>query len=474
MLNSPLKVSLFGAVLLALLQISGCSSKSDTDKIEEALEDLLTDNLEFENSTVQEGSPPESSESADAPQIKQASGDNLRLGAPFAFKLESDFAAPETVSKTIVYVDGATKYIVVDTRLAAGLATLIGRLSTDRDLKGEDFDLQFALQTDDGLTGNYTTLDVEVLDESPQDTESVEELALMSVEDGTLNPSGRPDGSSASDVPQITDVKGPENLEPGGEFTFTLTSDYPGAVNAAILAVPGGESYWRIPGQLTDGEMTVSSTFTAPDTAADIHLVLLWALEGENGSGLYRSWTTDVEGEADDPTDGDDPSNTTLSSNVMNSLGEVSSSLNDILVRLMASDNVPAVYESGETRIEYDTQDSSYSGQLEDAEAGGEGYASVTGEYRLDDGLYYFLAVAEFRDFANQDGSFTFSGPCRLEQSMDDSVNLYTGSYVGELQTNLGFCEIDYTIEITGDSENVHQYGILCGQSIDITNGSPS
>ena len=296
---------------LFMLVLSSCSKESDAEDIAEALADRLTDALDFEGGKVKEGDPPEGQSGTDAPQIERAAGDDLRLGAPYAFALESGFTQPENVDKAIVHVKDATKYIVVSGILASDLMELVGRLKDDAELSGEKFELNFALQTSDGITGQYKTLDVEVLDESAQDIETGDELAMLSVDGATPHSSGRPEANPGTDYPQITAIDGPATLGPGDAYTLELSTDYTGPVSAAILSTPNNASYMEIPASLDEGKVTITGKLSHSSLSPGDQFVFLLALKGKGGIGLYRSWTVtvvagDFSEDGDEPVDGQD------------------------------------------------------------------------------------------------------------------------------------------------------------------------
>ncbi len=303
---------LFLSLALLPILVFACSSDSDDEEITAELEDLFTDALNFEGGTVKDGTPPEGQSGADAPQLSAVQGDTLRLGAPFAFSLASDFAEAENVTKAVVFVKGSAKYIEVDAGLAAGTAELFGRLQAETDLRGKAFTLEFALQTADGHTGEYRSLEVSVADEDAQELTMGEEIILLTSVGETSHESGRPEGRAGADVPQILSLSGPATLAAGETFMLSLETAYTGKVSAVLLTTPGNAAYKELPATLSEGHVMVGGELA--DASEGERLTFLFALTNESGAGLYRSWSFtvgsgvadgDADGDADNAVDGD-------------------------------------------------------------------------------------------------------------------------------------------------------------------------
>lgn len=292
--------------LLILLSLPGCSSCSEQDAEEIAgkLADRLTDALDFEGGVAKDGAPPEGEAGEDAPQLMEVTGDELRVGAPFVFGLESEFASPQEVVKAIVAVEGASKYIEVDGSLFDGLMEIFGLLKKDSELIGEDFKLSFALQTGDGRTGLYMDFDLSIVDEPAQEIPEGEEISALSVAGENSFLSERPEGQAGDQVPQIRELSGPEIKPAGADFTVFLETDFDGAVDSVILTTPKNTAYKEIPVQLEEGEAKIDGHLDDELSPGD-RLIFLWAFKGESGVGLYRSWSVEIV-EDGSKIDGDD------------------------------------------------------------------------------------------------------------------------------------------------------------------------
>lgn len=291
------------ALFLLLAAATNCSSDSDSGDIAGALADRLTDAMNFDSGTVKEGSPPDASDSADAPQLDKVNGDDMRLGAPLLFSLLSDYAGQDEVEAAIIYVDGATKYFVVEAALFKGLMEIFGQLAVDEELRGESFNLRFALQTAAGLVGAYKTLDLDVVDQPAQ--ESGQEIDAISMPD-TVPQAGVPQGNSGENYPQILEVAGDEQVTPGGVFHVILHTDFtqPDRIAGAILTVPGADEHFQLEGEaLPDGLLVYGQM--SEDLKPGDGLVFKWALITKDDEvGLYRSWEVEVVAKHSE-TDGD-------------------------------------------------------------------------------------------------------------------------------------------------------------------------
>jgi len=297
-----ISVMLFICIFLICLLTACLGEEDNLGNIDEDLSDRLTEALEFDGGEVKSGEPPTASDSSKAPQLDNIQGEDARLGAPFAFTLESDYEDPENVEKAIVFVEGATKYIEVDGVLLSGIMELVGNLEGDEELRDKDFKIQFALQTDDGLTGEYQTFELGVIDESEQETG--EAIAALVAEGETYHTTGRPDGGSSADYPQITELSGPSSLVPGQAFNVILETDYLGTISTAVLSTPGNSAYKEIPVILSAGMVTVSGNLAEDGISDGDRLVFQWALKSDTGTGLFRNWSLKVKS-GDAEVDGD-------------------------------------------------------------------------------------------------------------------------------------------------------------------------
>ena len=304
-----------GALLLMILLglCGSCSSGMDSEDVATALEDRLTDALDFENGTKHEGSPPKGSSDSDAPQIREVRGEeDWRLGADFSIDLVSDFPEPEKVKRAIIHVIGAKSYIVVDPSfLVKTIMGLSGTLKDDKDIRNKLFQMEFAMQTVDDQTGGYKSMSLNIKDEDAQDVGHPIETVEVDNQ-GELNESGRPEGSTSESAPQITQLDGPAELYPGEEFRVYLYTDFEetAEIVAAILTTPGNQGYYEIEGSVKShaGEMAmiIQGHLSTLGFAVGDTLTFLYALKSSSDQvGVYRSWTLNVVEKPSD-TDGDD------------------------------------------------------------------------------------------------------------------------------------------------------------------------
>ncbi len=307
---------LLTVLLLALLP--ACSSDTDAGEVASELADRLTDALDFDNGETIEGDIPEGSDSTDAPQISSIQASSLQLGAPFAITLQTDFGEPELVEETIMYAekDGvkADGYIKVGASPITGLVDLSGILRNEMELAGQTFTLYFALKTADGVLGAYVAQTVTISDDVHSNYAVSESLELISAQGEESFDSGRPQGLSGQEVPQISLIDAPDKLMPGASFSLDLQTDFDGTVEFVIVSTPNYPGYKKIPVDLTTArkrggssaagesvrsipiECTLGSNLEVGD-----QVVFLWALQGEKGVGLYRNWVVTIgEGNAAD------------------------------------------------------------------------------------------------------------------------------------------------------------------------------
>ena len=160
-------------IMPMLSSCSSCSSDGDSEEIAKGLEDRLTEALDFEGGALEEGEPPPGNKSIDAPQVEKINApERLYPNVPFTVFLTTSYDKPQEVDKAIVYVVGASKHLIVTSPLVEALdgweMTLNGVLGEDIQLLGENFKLEYALQTEDGVTGEYKSKDLEVPEEEDE------------------------------------------------------------------------------------------------------------------------------------------------------------------------------------------------------------------------------------------------------------------------------------------------------------------
>ena len=298
-------------LLLVFIVLPACETSSDTKKVLDTLADRLSDALEFDDGNELSGEPPASNDSSTAPAVKSLDApEEFRIGAPFILDIFSEYATPTEITAVIIQVKGAQRYIRVLAGMANGQITLSGVLEAVSELKGQDFVLRIALQTNDTMTGPYFetgTLHVSDLD-PPEFSDS---LAALKIEESEKISAAPPQAISGSTAPQITKLEAANELSLDEEFSIHLKSDYQEDVQSAILTVPRGSGYLEIPGTLQNQSFSIDglilSKIQKSRTTLKVgdRLVFLWALKSKSNTvGLYRSWVVTII--ASVQTDGDE------------------------------------------------------------------------------------------------------------------------------------------------------------------------
>ncbi len=160
-------------LVFAQFSFSCSKSGSNAEKIANALANRLTESLDFSGGSLVDSDKPEASDSAQAPQIDSVTAPaKIHPGVAFTVRLKTNYDKPEELDKAIVHVIGSTKHLVVDaplTPLEGGWKmTLNGVLNEDIQLLGGTFQLEYALQNKDGVTGLYKQRELTVPDEEEE------------------------------------------------------------------------------------------------------------------------------------------------------------------------------------------------------------------------------------------------------------------------------------------------------------------
>jgi len=292
-------------VVIAGLLACGCSSDSNVGEIAGDLEDQLTDALAFEGGSVKEGEAPAGVSDTNAPQLTEIKESSLRLGAEFAYALSSDYSKPEDVTKAIVFVSGASKYIEIPAILFGGLMDLPGRLKNNPELSGKSFKLAFAMQNSSGLTGKYMEINVNVSSAQAQEESENDDIANLSVSGADDKVSKRPESHTGEAYPQIKSILAPAKVRPGVKYRVSLYTDFAGTVQQVVLTTPGNEYARFIDIEDISKPGIITLEVVLDEESSDgYQYVFMWALMGDQGAGLYRSWLVIIDKEASEP-DGD-------------------------------------------------------------------------------------------------------------------------------------------------------------------------
>lgn len=292
-------------VLLAVLVLLAACSHGRAKDIAGRLADALTDALDLDGGTKNNGAPPRAGSDPQAPGIKATEGGELRLGAPFVFALYSDYAGSD-VDRAIVYVEHATSHFVVLGTLVNGRFDVAGVLGMDETLRGQDFAFKFALGTSKGVIGPYGSYHRRVFDREA--STNGKSITTIIAEGETAHEGGRPSGSTDASAPQITSLAGPGQLAAGSALAITLTTHFgatarkaaTAAIDGVILTTPANTAYKEIPASANSGVVTVRASL-ANDLKVGDWFVFMLALRAGNVVGGYRPYLVRIVA----ATDGD-------------------------------------------------------------------------------------------------------------------------------------------------------------------------
>jgi len=293
------------ALLGALVWLCACDSgNTDAGDLADALADRLTDALDFDDRTVINNPMPAGSDISEAPVIDGVSVGTLRLGAPMGFSITSSFEQPESVETALVAVEGSKRHIEVPGGLAEAVFALSGTLLNDPELAGKSFTLRFALRTLDGVVGMPVTLEVQILDMAPQQTDLASAFVAVTASGETYHDSGKPSGSGGGEAPQIVTLTGPAMLSRGQAFEIDVQTNFSGDVQTAIVSTPNNNAYKEVPVSLVDGRGLIQGVMATQFVEVGDILVFQWALKSGDKVGLYRNWIVSIS-DGDVPVDGD-------------------------------------------------------------------------------------------------------------------------------------------------------------------------
>lgn len=166
------RLILFLLMIIAtgLNSCSSCSDSGDSESIGQALEDRLTDALDFEGGQMHEEEVPGATSDDSSPQISNIEApDQFHVDAPFEIELATQFDKARNINAAVIHVVGASAYIRVKKSMVqqfdVWLMELNGRLTEDAELKGNTFTIEYALQNTAGRTGSYKTKQMLIAEE---------------------------------------------------------------------------------------------------------------------------------------------------------------------------------------------------------------------------------------------------------------------------------------------------------------------
>ena len=292
----------FGLLAVLLLVFAACSHGRAKD-IAGRLADALTDALNIDGGSETHGAPPPASSDPSAPFIKATTGTELRLGAPFAFALYSDYAGKD-IDHAILYIDHAKSYFIISGTLVDGRFDVAGVLGTDDSLRGKAFDFKFALGTSKGVVGPYWTDNRRILD--LEAITAGQTITAIIAEGENSHEGGRPAGSTDASAPQISKLEGPEQLTAGSALAITITTHFgastrkaaASAIDGVILTTPANSAYKEIPASATSGVVTIHASLAKDLKVGDWYVFML-ALRAGNVVGGYRPYLVRIVAAAD-------------------------------------------------------------------------------------------------------------------------------------------------------------------------------
>ena len=155
------RLSKITLLLLLTLLLSACSS-GKADRIAQALANRLTDALNIAGAGKEEGRAPSSSAAgAQSPKLQEVTLTGaVALGGAFRFDLLSSYQGADPVSRAVLAVQNASKYLKIEGALRDGHFLIAGTLQADTELLGQTFTLDFALVTQSGVVGEYRSITV--------------------------------------------------------------------------------------------------------------------------------------------------------------------------------------------------------------------------------------------------------------------------------------------------------------------------
>ncbi len=289
-LSSSLLIALL--IIASITTLMACSGESEADKIARELADRLTDSMDFDDSTYEEGDPPPESENPEAPQIESVQGTLVQIGSPFVLFVESEFADPELVTQVIMQIENADGYVLIEATLENGVIRLPGELQADLQLKAQEFNVRMALQTESGLVGNYYEFVLSILDQEPLLV--LDDIKLLSLLGESEVKTGRPIGQAGTFFPQVENLTALEEVAPGASMTLNLELDFRDEeqVSTVIFTSPGNDAYKELQAVAESGLFVFSATFSGEGTSAGDDLVFQWAFKTDDGRvGEYHDWT---------------------------------------------------------------------------------------------------------------------------------------------------------------------------------------
>jgi hypothetical protein len=161
-------VAVFAILVFAVLP--SCD-ESDSETVAGAIEDRLTDALDFDDGKEIPGSPPPENEGNEYPQIAGVSAPpSLTVGTSFEIRITPDLEASLDIKKVMVYVYGAESYIEVKAEYRVeigevGEIVITGTLTEQVDISG-DFEIKLALINSAGESGEWALWELMIPEET--------------------------------------------------------------------------------------------------------------------------------------------------------------------------------------------------------------------------------------------------------------------------------------------------------------------
>ncbi len=288
-------IALFMGVFVSCSNSSNPSSGDEDVEIE--INSILSA-LHFEEMTLVK-KPLPSPLSCDSPlRIKAIRHSELRIGAPFAFSLESEQDTLEEVTRVLVALDGFDGYIEVPGHFQNHVFDMAGIVGNHLLLRGRTVTLLFALQSTTGETGPYIPLTTTFSEKDDlwyiswnTINKSLDMLHLRN--DYISNPDP-PVGTFGDNIPQITELSGIYNVPKDGPVSITIKTNDCTDDLSVLLKSPFSKNYFSIPVSSCQGSSIDLGGFILANTTSSIEFgdtfTYQVALKNKHGVGLYRNW----------------------------------------------------------------------------------------------------------------------------------------------------------------------------------------
>ncbi len=302
---SPFLLVMYIALFMGVfVSCSNSSNPSSGDEDVEIEIDPKLSALIFEGG-VAVTRPIPSTLSCDSPlRIKVIRHSELRIGAPFAFTLESEQDTLEEVTSVLVALNDADGYIEVPGRLYNHVFELAGELEALDSIQGESISLQFALRTQTGVIGPLAPLAIAISDKEETQFHSAtyyDGIRSLYLRNSQAVYSPPPEGALDDGLPQIESLSGISKFPPEGPFSITIKAEHCEENLSVVVKSPFSDFYLSVPFTscstssvhlcgFISGYFREKRNVSPPTIFLGDTMVYQFALQNKQGVGLYRNW----------------------------------------------------------------------------------------------------------------------------------------------------------------------------------------